>query len=69
MATQTSTSGRLGPGGQGLALTTLAAWVPVGPGELQHLLDQLTQADWLTEAAVTDTRLTGRLTERVLPLT
>ncbi|MFF1649853.1 hypothetical protein [Streptomyces sp. NPDC058240] len=42
---------------------------PAGPGELQHLVDQLTAADWLTEAAVTDTHLTGRLTERILPLT
>ncbi|MFD9517885.1 hypothetical protein [Streptomyces sp. NPDC059979] len=69
LATQTSASGRLGPGGQGIALEPLAAWVPVDPGELQHLVDQLTAADWLTEAAITDTHLTGQLTERVLPLT
>ncbi|MCX5103527.1 hypothetical protein [Streptomyces sp. NBC_00439] len=69
LATQTSASGRLGPGGTGIALNSLAALCPVGPGELQHLVDQLTAADWLTETAVTDTHLTGRLTERILPLT
>lgn len=47
---------------------TIAAWVPVSPGKLQHLVDQLTQADWLTEAALIHTHLTGQLTERVLPL-
>lgn len=31
----------------------LANWVPTGPGELQ-LVVQLTAADWLTEAALTD---------------
>ncbi|MFE7042181.1 hypothetical protein ACFU9X_22880 [Streptomyces atratus] len=69
LATQTDASGRLGPGGQGIALNALAAWAPVGSGELQHLADQLTAADWLTNAALTDTHLTGQLTERVLPLT
>lgn len=69
LATQTDASGRLGPGGQGIALNTLAAWVPVDSGELRHLVDQLTAADWLTDAAVTDDQLTGQLTERVLPLT
>ncbi|MFY1675598.1 hypothetical protein [Streptomyces sp. WMMC905] len=69
LATQTDASGRLGPGGQGLALAALAAWVPVDSGELRQLVDQLTQADWLTDAALTDLHLTGQLTERVLPLT
>ncbi|MGW2583596.1 hypothetical protein ACWCYZ_20075 [Streptomyces virginiae] len=69
LATQTSVSGRLGPGGQGITLEPLAAGVPVDPGELQHLVDQLIAADWLTDAAVTDTHLTGTLTERLLPLT
>ncbi|SCF90545.1 hypothetical protein [Streptomyces sp. Ncost-T10-10d] len=69
LATQTSASGRLGPGGTGVALDSLATLCPVDPGELQHLVDQLTATDWLTEAAVTDTDLTGQLTERVLPLT
>lgn len=36
---------------------------------LERLADQLTAADWLTDAALTDTQLTGQLTERVLPLT
>jgi hypothetical protein len=69
LATQTSADGRLGPGGQGLALDALTAWTPVDSGELQHLVDQLTTADWLTDATLTDTHLTGQLTERVLPLT
>ncbi|MFF9869925.1 hypothetical protein ACF1G0_31765 [Streptomyces sp. NPDC013953] len=69
LATQTSATGLLGPGGQGLGLDTLTTSVPVHAGELQHLVDQLTAADWLTEATVTDTHLTGRLTERILPLT
>ncbi|MEU9032593.1 hypothetical protein AB0D46_34835 [Streptomyces sp. NPDC048383] len=69
LATRTSGSGGLGPGGHGIALNTLAGLVPAGAGELERLADQLTTADWLTEAALTDTRLTGQLTERVLPLT
>ncbi|MGW7370004.1 hypothetical protein ACWGI8_42925 [Streptomyces sp. NPDC054841] len=69
LATQTSTDGRLGPGGQGIALASLASCCPVVPGELQHLVDQLTAADWLTEAVVTDTHVTGRPTKRVLGLT
>ncbi|MGY4967475.1 hypothetical protein [Streptomyces sp. 900105245] len=68
LATQTIPSGRLGPGGQGLALNPLAAWVPVDSGELPHLVDQLTAADWLTEATLADTHLTGQLSERILPL-
>ncbi|MFD0297404.1 hypothetical protein [Streptomyces sp. NPDC127118] len=47
----TDASGRLGPGGQGITLNALADWVLTGPGELQHLVDQLTAADWLTDAA------------------
>jgi hypothetical protein len=69
LATQTDASGVLGPCGQGIALTTLTAWVPVDPGDLQYLIDQLAAADWLTDAALTDAQLTGQLTERVLPLT
>ncbi|MGW9025389.1 hypothetical protein ACWGQ5_14380 [Streptomyces sp. NPDC055722] len=69
LATQTDASGHLGPGGHGIDLTALAAWVPVDSGELQHLVDQLAAADWLTDAALTDTQLAGQLTERVLPLT
>ncbi|MEU6803239.1 hypothetical protein [Streptomyces neyagawaensis] len=69
LATQTDASGILGPGGQGIALNALTARVAVDRGELQHLVDQLTAADWLVDAALTDARLTGQLTERVLPLT
>ncbi|MCX4851755.1 hypothetical protein [Streptomyces sp. NBC_00893] len=39
------------------------------PGELQHVVDQLRTADWITDTAVTDTHLTGRLTDHILPLT
>ncbi|WP_324289002.1 hypothetical protein [Streptomyces sp. CoH17] len=69
LATQSDASGRLGPDGHGITLNALTGLVPVVAGELQHLVDQLTQADWLTDAALTDTHLTGQLTERVLPLT
>ncbi|MFF3940551.1 hypothetical protein [Streptomyces phaeofaciens] len=69
LATQTSTAGCLGPDGRGIGLTPLTAWCPVDPAELEHLVHRLTAADWLTDAVVTDTLLTGRLTERVLPLT
>lgn len=69
LATQTDASGALGPGGRGIALNALTAWVPVDSGELQHLVDQLTAADWFTDAALTDAQLTGQLTDRVLPLT
>jgi hypothetical protein len=69
LATQTGASGRLGPDGHGIALDALIAWVPVDTGELKHLVDQLTAADWLTDAHLTDTHLTGQLTDRVLPLT
>ncbi|MET9663199.1 hypothetical protein [Streptomyces sp. NPDC006510] len=69
LATQSDTPGRLGPDGHGITLNALTGLVPVDAGELQHLVDQLTQADWLTDAALADTHLTGQLTERVLPLT
>jgi hypothetical protein len=69
LATQTSHDGRLGPFGQGLTLQPLASRCAVEPGELRALVDQLTTAEWLTDAVITDTQLTGRLTERVLPLT
>ncbi|MFJ4480256.1 hypothetical protein [Streptomyces xanthochromogenes] len=69
LATRTSLEGHLGPSGEGLALETLSTQSAVDPRELPGLLDQLTAADWLTDSAVTSTRLTGRLTERVLPFT
>lgn len=69
LATSTDDTGRLGPGGQGIPLNTLATRVPADAGELRYLMDRLTAADWLAEAALTDTHLTGQLTERVLPLT
>ncbi|WP_030791372.1 hypothetical protein [Streptomyces sp. NRRL S-920] len=69
LATQASAAGEVGSGGQGIAVEFLAGRVSVDSGELQHLVDQLTAADWLIDAALTGTHLTGQLTERVLPLT
>ncbi|MFB7245675.1 hypothetical protein CW362_09545 [Streptomyces populi] len=69
LATRATASGLLGPEGQGIARDPLAACVAVDPGELQHLVDQLTTTDWLAEATLTDTHLVGRQSERVLPLT
>ncbi|MFE7424293.1 hypothetical protein [Streptomyces sp. NPDC057545] len=53
LATQTDASGRLGPGGKGITLHALATRIPVGRGEPQHLVGQLTAADRLIEAAHT----------------
>ncbi|MEV7912202.1 hypothetical protein [Streptomyces griseus] len=69
LATGIDADGRLGTQGRGIELEALASWCAVDPGELPELVDRLTAADWLAEAVVTDALLTGRLTERVLPLT
>ncbi|MER5501120.1 hypothetical protein ABT096_28485 [Streptomyces sp. NPDC002561] len=69
LATHSNADGCLGPDGQGIDLDRLLSRCAIGPGELPPLTDQLTATDWLAEVAVTPTRLTGRLTERVLPLT
>lgn len=66
LAVRTTTDGRLGQDGEGVDLAVLTSWCAVEPGELEPLVEQLTVADWLEEAAVTDGRLTGRLTERVM---
>ncbi|MEU3206396.1 hypothetical protein ABZ702_21465, partial [Streptomyces cyaneofuscatus] len=66
LAVRTTTDGRLGPEGEGVDLAVLTSWCAVEPDELEPLVEQLTVADWLEEAAVTDGRLTGRLAERVL---
>ncbi|WP_030579949.1 hypothetical protein [Streptomyces anulatus] len=68
LVTGADAHGQLGPQGRGIGLEALASWCAIGPGDLPELVDRLTAADWLTEAAVTDDLLTGRLTERVLPL-
>ncbi|MEU3433349.1 hypothetical protein [Streptomyces sp. NPDC006863] len=68
LATGSDGEGRLGPGGQGIGLDALSSWCTVAPGDLPQLVDRLTAADWLAEADVTDALLTGRLSERVLPL-
>ncbi|MFF9572045.1 hypothetical protein [Streptomyces sp. NPDC014685] len=69
LATHSNADGDLGPDGQGIDLDQLFSWCAITPGELSPLTDQLTATDWLAEVSVTPTRLTGRLTERVLPLT
>ncbi|WP_334664101.1 hypothetical protein, partial [Streptomyces cyaneofuscatus] len=66
LAVRTTTDGRLGPEGEGVDVGVLTSWCAVEPDELESLVEQLTVADWLEEAAVTDGRLTGRLAERVL---
>ncbi|KAA0940446.1 hypothetical protein, partial [Streptomyces apricus] len=68
LATQCGSDGRIGPHGQGAGAGFAASRSAVAPGELQPLVDQLVAADWLAEAALDDTHLTGRLSERVLPL-
>lgn len=68
LATRTTADGRLGPDGEGVPLESLSLWCAVGPVELREVVDQLAAADWLTDVVVTDTLLTGRLTERVLPV-
>ncbi|MEW2071198.1 hypothetical protein [Streptomyces sp. NPDC007346] len=68
LAVRTSSDGQLGPEGEGVDLAALTSWCAVAPDELEPLIEQLTAADWLEEAATADGRLTGRLTERVLPL-
>ncbi|MFK0181748.1 hypothetical protein ACIQVR_37985 [Streptomyces xanthochromogenes] len=69
LATQTSIDGHLGTYGQGVALTRVANWCAADPAELADLLGQLISADWLADSTLTTTRLTGQLTDRVLPLT
>ncbi|MCD9899315.1 hypothetical protein LUR56_02725, partial [Streptomyces sp. MT29] len=66
LAVRTTTDGRLGPEGEGVDLAVLTSWCASEADELEPLVEQLTVADWLEEAAVTDGRLTGRLAERVL---
>ncbi|KAA6197456.1 hypothetical protein F2B00_36525, partial [Streptomyces parvus] len=68
LATGSDGEGRLGPGGEGIGVDTLSSWCAVDPGDLPALVDRLTAADWLAEADITGTHLTGKLTERVLPL-
>ncbi|CAL9330665.1 hypothetical protein [Streptomyces sp. enrichment culture] len=69
LATRTDASGLLGTGGQGIPLASLAARVETDADALQAMTDQLTRAGWLTDAALSATHLTGRLSERVLPFT
>ncbi|MEU9623692.1 hypothetical protein [Streptomyces sp. NPDC048155] len=65
-AAHASADGRLGPFGRGLEIETLAALCAVEATQLGELTEQLTVTEWLTDVAVTDTHVTGRLCERVL---
>ncbi|WP_051861037.1 hypothetical protein [Streptomyces griseus] len=61
--------GHLGPGDDaGLPLDRAALFCGLPPGEIARHADLLVTADWLTEAALRDDRLHGRLTDRVVPL-
>ncbi|MEU8963498.1 hypothetical protein AB0C89_17575 [Streptomyces sp. NPDC048491] len=69
LATRTRGDGHLGGDGQGLPLPQVASLSATDAEEMPHLLDELTRADWLTDSTLTRSRLTGRFTDRVLPLT
>ncbi|MEI7030437.1 hypothetical protein [Streptomyces pratensis] len=68
LATRSDFAGRLGTSGEGIGVEDLASWCVVPLSELPALVERLSAVDWLTDAVVTDTHLTGRLSERVLPL-
>ncbi|MBT2410710.1 hypothetical protein J7I94_09075 [Streptomyces sp. ISL-12] len=69
LATRTGLDGQtLGPAGEGVDVGVLAALCAGDPGALQPLVDQLTTAGWLSDAELSGERLTGRLSERVWPL-
>lgn len=65
-AAHCSADGRLGPFGRGLEVETLARLCAVDATELGALVEQLINAEWLTDVSVTDRHVTGRLCERVL---
>ncbi|MCX5402128.1 hypothetical protein [Streptomyces sp. NBC_00102] len=69
LAARTSFDGRLGGDGDGVDLDALTAWCPVEREELPAMVEKLSATSWLAEAALTDTRITGQVSERVLPLT
>lgn len=69
LAARTSFDGRLGADGQGVDLAALTAWCPVEWEELPALVERLVATKWLAESDVTDTRITGQVSERILPLT
>ncbi|MCZ9337295.1 hypothetical protein NGM37_05825, partial [Streptomyces sp. TRM76130] len=61
LATRTGLDGQtLGPAGQGVDVVALAALCAGDAGALQPLVDELTTAEWLTDAELTGQRLTGR---------
>ncbi|MEV1048894.1 hypothetical protein [Streptomyces sp. NPDC049916] len=69
LALGSTADGRIGHEGGGLGLAGLASWCAVDPADMAALVEQLESARWLADAEVTGTRLTGRLDERLLPLT
>ncbi|MEV0122182.1 hypothetical protein AB0I16_11665 [Streptomyces sp. NPDC050703] len=67
-AAHSSADGRLGALGGGLDPDAVAALCAVDASDLGALVEQLTAAEWFADVSLTDTRLTGCLSERVLPL-
>ncbi|MFJ2738411.1 hypothetical protein ACIO3O_01960 [Streptomyces sp. NPDC087440] len=66
-AAHSSGDGSLGSGGEGLEAAELAAFCAIDSSQLAEHLDQLVAFDWLAEASLSEGRVTGRLSERVLP--
>ncbi|MGW2278420.1 hypothetical protein [Streptomyces sp. NPDC001770] len=69
LAARTSFDGRLGADGEGVDLEDVTAWCPVDRDELPALVEKLSATNWLAEVSLTDTGITGRVAERILPLT
>lgn len=69
LAARTSFDGRFGADGGGVDLEDVIEWCPVERDELPALVEKLSATNWLAEASLTDTRITGQVSERVLPLT
>ncbi|MFF7363609.1 hypothetical protein [Streptomyces sp. NPDC008125] len=69
LAARTSFDGRFGADGEGVDLEDVLDWCPVDRDELPELVEKLSATNWLAEASLTDTGITGRVAERVLPLT
>ncbi|MGW2840270.1 hypothetical protein ACWCWD_21060 [Streptomyces sp. NPDC001493] len=69
LAARTSFDGHFGATGEGVDLEDVIDWCPVDRDELPALVEKLSATNWLAEAALTDTCITGRVAERILPLT
>jgi hypothetical protein len=68
-AAHTRPDGHLGhPRETGVDLARAAAFATLTVDQVAEHVDVLVSADWLTDTTIRDGRLSGRLTERVLPL-